>query len=56
MRKNYTVRRSDMVEYYDTEYISMPDAPQLWKIIHHNRKLVQINLDGLIGGEVREIW
>ena len=56
MRRNYTVRRSNLVDYYDEEYISIPEEPALWKIIDHRRKLIQINLDCAIGERVREIW
>lgn len=55
MRRNYTVKKSDLVEYYDTVYHEIPGEPNLWKIIDHGRKLVIINIYGLIGGEVREI-
>ena len=55
MRRNYTIKRSDLVNYYDTVYHEIPGEPNLWKIIDHSRKLIIINIYGPIGGEVREI-
>lgn len=43
MRHNYTVRRSNLVDYYDTEYIFLADQPFVSRIIDHPRKLVLIN-------------
>ena len=43
MRRNFTIRKSSMVEYYDTVYDHIPDRPELRKIIDHTRKLVTIN-------------
>ena len=43
MRRNYTVRRSNLEEYYDVEYDFMPNYPQIERVIDHPRKLVTIN-------------
>ena len=43
MRHNYTVRKSNMVEYYDNVYDFLPDHPNVSRIIDHARKLVTIN-------------
>lgn len=44
MRRNYTTRKSNMVEYYDTVYDHIPDRPEVSRFINHPRKLVTINL------------
>lgn len=43
MRHNYTVRRSNLAEYYDVVYDYLPDMPNVSKVINHPRKLVTIN-------------
>lgn len=42
MRRNYTVRRSNLAEYYDTVYDFLPDS-RISRVIDHPRKLVTIN-------------
>lgn len=44
MRRNFTIRKSNMVEYYDTVYDHIPDRPEVSRFINHPRKLVTINL------------
>ena len=43
MRRNYTVRKSNLAEYYDVEYDFLPDHPLISRIIDHPRKLITIN-------------
>lgn len=43
MRRNYTVRKSNLAEYYDTVYDFLPDYPHISRITDHPRKLVTIN-------------
>lgn len=47
MRRNHPKRRRALrpVERYDTEYISMPERPDVKRIINHPRKTVFINID-----------
>ena len=44
MRHNYTIRKSNLAEYYDVEYELIPDQPFTSKIINHPRKLITVNL------------
>ena len=44
MRHNYSIRKSNIVDYFDTEYDFLPDQPYTSKIIDHPRKLVTVNL------------
>lgn len=55
MRRNYTVRRSSLEEYYDVVYVDCPEEPELRKVIDHTRKTIFINVSGDLYGEVREI-
>lgn len=43
MRHNYTVRRSNLEDYYDVEYEFMADYPLISCVIDHPRKLKTIN-------------
>lgn len=43
MRRNFTIRKSSLPEYYDTVYDYLPDMPHVSKIINHPRKLITIN-------------
>lgn len=55
MRHNYTTRRSNLEEFYDVVYDSFPELPHIFKIVNHSRKLITINTDAPINGEVREV-
>ena len=45
MRRNYPKRTCrDPEEHYDKVYDSMPDRPEVSRIINHPRKLITINL------------
>ena len=43
MRRNFTVRKSNIPAYYDRVYDFMPEQPLVSRIIDHRRKLVTIN-------------
>lgn len=43
MRRNYTIRKSSLTEYYDVEYDFMPNHPNISRVIDHPRKLITIN-------------
>lgn len=43
MRRNFTIRKSTLPEYYDTVYDYLPDMPHVSKVTNHPRKLITIN-------------
>lgn len=48
MRRNHPKHSRKPVkpeDRYDTEYIFMPDRPDVKRIIHHPRKVILVNMD-----------